>query len=227
MAFLDDIKPFFLTGKFPTQLQFHSWIDKIRWKDETQAISSIEGLQSALNTLAAGGGGGGGGNTIRSGAGVPSNALGINGDLYIDTNAPYNYYIKEVGVYVFKGTMQGPAGVDGIIGADGADGAPGPAGPAGADGAPGVDGADGAPGTPGATGPAGPSVWGVITGNPADQADIQDAELSAYNALAGVVGDGDTLKEAIQKVDGNQLAGQISISQTIMSIAGNYSQSIM
>ncbi len=74
----------------------------------------------------------------------------------------------------------------------------------------------------------GGAAFGAITGNPPDQTNLQDATLqTAYTPGAGTVALGDTIKQAIQKVDGNQQAGQISINQTIMSIAGNYSQSIM
>ena len=54
MAFIDDIKPYFQTGDYPTQSQFYEAFDKLRWKDETQAISSITGLQDILNSFAGG-----------------------------------------------------------------------------------------------------------------------------------------------------------------------------
>jgi hypothetical protein len=56
-------------------------------------------------------------NTIRSGAGVPDNALGINGDFYINETAQ-DFYKREAGAYVLKFNIKGD------------DGDPGPQGPA-------------------------------------------------------------------------------------------------
>lgn len=40
------------------------------------------------------------GSQIYTGAGVPSDVLGVNGDLYIDTDAPYNFYTKSGGTWL-------------------------------------------------------------------------------------------------------------------------------
>lgn len=52
MAFKDIIKPYFLTGKKPTQVQFFSFFDKIRWADEEIAMDDVTGLLDALNAIA-------------------------------------------------------------------------------------------------------------------------------------------------------------------------------
>lgn len=116
MSFLDDIKPYFQTGDYPTQTQFYEFFSKIRWNDQGIAISSVTNLQNILNAMNAaigGGGGGGTGAAIFTGAGVPSDALGIDGDIYIDTVAPNNLYKKVAGAFVFQAALQGATGADG------------------------------------------------------------------------------------------------------------------
>jgi hypothetical protein len=48
MAFIDEIKPWFQTGDEPTQAQFYSFFEKLRWKDEAITMADIAGLVSAL-----------------------------------------------------------------------------------------------------------------------------------------------------------------------------------
>ena len=55
--------------------------------------------KAALGTVAA---------TWRVGAGVPSNALGIDGDFFLSTSG--NVYLKTSGTYVFQTSLVGPAG---------------------------------------------------------------------------------------------------------------------
>ncbi len=75
----------------------------------------------------------------RDGAGAPSNALGADGDYYLNTTNG-DVYEKDAGSYSVVGNIKGADGADGADGAPGSDGAPGAPG---ADGAPGMDGADG------------------------------------------------------------------------------------
>ena len=84
-------------------------------------------------------------NTIRNGKGAPSNALGIDGDFYIDTLKLDFYGPKENGHWPAPVSLHGPAGANGAEGKTGATGASGPAGAPGAKG-----------GSGGATGPQGP-----------------------------------------------------------------------
>lgn len=52
MSFIDDIKPWFETGDYPTQAQFYAMFDKLRWKDEAIAISEVTNLTQIINELA-------------------------------------------------------------------------------------------------------------------------------------------------------------------------------
>src|SRR4051812_28194607 len=65
-------------------------------------------------------------NQWRNGVGVPDDAVGANGDMYLDT-ATGNVYERQEGVYVLTASLAGPAGPPGPAGA----GAAGPAGPPG------------------------------------------------------------------------------------------------
>jgi len=65
------------------------------------------------------------GSALHTGAGAPANALGENGDLYIDPGAGKLYGPKAAGKWPVAKSLVGPAG------APGAPGGPGPAGPAG------------------------------------------------------------------------------------------------
>lgn len=51
-----------------------------------------------------------GGSTILFGAGAPSNSLGTDQDVYINTTNG-DYYAKTAGAWVLKGNLVGPAGV--------------------------------------------------------------------------------------------------------------------
>lgn len=66
----------------------------------------------------------------RDGAGAPSNALGINGDYYLnDTNG--DVYLKAAGSYSVAANIKGATGATGAAGSNGAAGATGPQGPPG------------------------------------------------------------------------------------------------
>lgn len=52
MAFKDTVKEWFKTGLKPTQTQFYSKFDFLRWKDEKIPISDIEQIESILNAKA-------------------------------------------------------------------------------------------------------------------------------------------------------------------------------
>jgi hypothetical protein len=66
------------------------------------------------------------GKTIHSGTGVPPGGLGVDGDYYIDNNAPKTIYgPKTAGAWGAGTSIVGPAGAtgaDGVTGAPGADG---------------------------------------------------------------------------------------------------------
>jgi hypothetical protein len=108
-------------------------------------------------------------NTILNGKGAPSNALGINGDFYIDTRSLLISGPKANGKWPSSRSLQGANGINGIDGKNGAvaknvttaSTVAGPVGPQGERGEKGVDGAAGtnggvgAAGITGAQGPAG------------------------------------------------------------------------
>ncbi len=64
-------------------------------------------------------------NTIRSGAGAPSAAIGADGDFYIDTSANQIYGPKASGVWPSAVSLIGPAGSNGAAGSTGSTGATG------------------------------------------------------------------------------------------------------
>jgi len=102
-------------------------------------------------------------NTILNGKGAPSNALGINGDFYIDTRSLLISGPKKSGKWPAARSLQGANGVNGIDGRNGNDAkgvstastVAGPAGPKGERGEKGVDGVAGSSGATGAAGVAG------------------------------------------------------------------------
>lgn len=105
-------------------------------------------------------------NTIRSGSGVPSKTLGINGDFYIDTKNLNLYGPKTKGVWKLTTSLKpkepaiaaivtgdaGPTGPRGDTGAQGDKGEKGITGEKGAQGALGIQGLTGNTGATGATG---------------------------------------------------------------------------
>jgi len=119
-------------------------------------------------------GGPGAVNTILSGSGAPSGAVGADGDFYIDTTADAIYGPKTAGVWGSPTSLTGPQGPQGDPGATGATGATGPAGATGPQGDPGATGATGPTGPTGATGSAGVpgSVWRDGTGAPSNSLGI-------------------------------------------------------
>ncbi len=70
------------------------------------------------------------GSVWRDGTGAPSNALGINGDYYLD-DATGNVYLKAAGTYSLAANIKGATGATGATGAAGSTGATGSAGAAG------------------------------------------------------------------------------------------------
>jgi integrin beta 8 len=94
-------------------------------------ISNVIGLQAALDAIPAGPAGPAGdtgaagpagangtngtdGKTVRSGSGVPSSGLGVDGDFYIDTAANTIYGPKTSGAWGSSTSLVGPAGAGGV-----------------------------------------------------------------------------------------------------------------
>ena len=105
-------------------------------------------------------------NTVKSGSGVPSTKVGINGDFYIDLSTMNFYGPKKNNRWPLPTSLRGPtgpigpSGVDGkngttanaTAGSAGVNGTTGAAGPKGDTGATGATGATGSTGATGATG---------------------------------------------------------------------------
>jgi hypothetical protein len=93
-------------------------------------------------------------NTILSGSAIPTKAVGIDGDFYIDTKNANLYGPKTKGVWKIATSLKqtDTKSVTTVIGEQGAMGATGPQGEKGDKGATGNTGADGSNGSAGATG---------------------------------------------------------------------------
>ena len=117
---------------------------------------SVIGPAGATGAVGATGATGAAGTSLLSGAGTPNNAMGGNGDYYINTSNNSLIGPKNAGVWPLLGiSLVGPAGQMGATGAAGTTGFTGPAG---------VPGATGATGTPGINGTAGPAGTSVLAG---------------------------------------------------------------
>jgi len=93
-------------------------------------------------------------NTLRNGKGAPTNALGIDGDFYIDTLKFNLYGPKANGHWPAPVSLRGPAGVNGANGKAGSNGIAGKSGAIGGKGS--ATSVAGPKGAPGLTGPQGP-----------------------------------------------------------------------
>jgi len=91
------------------------------WGFETDArklkIGDGATAWSALSYFSTGSGGGG--NTILSGSGAPSSALGVNGDIYLDTAATRLYGPKTAGAWGSGVALIGAPGANGANGTNG------------------------------------------------------------------------------------------------------------
>lgn len=97
-------------------------------------------------------------NRWRSGTGIPSNSLGLDGDWYYDLTLNRTYR-RASGAYVQIVGLQGPQG---NAGAQGPQGIQGPQGDTGAQGPAGTNGTNGATGSVGPAGPA-PAGTGMVS----------------------------------------------------------------
>lgn len=93
--------------------------------NNVRAATNGKPINFPANSLLGGNPFSAGTNTIRSGAGVPSNGLGANGDFYINTTANTIYGPKAGGVWGSPTSLNGPTGAAGSNGANGAAGSNG------------------------------------------------------------------------------------------------------
>ena len=99
-------------------------------------------------------------NTVKSGSGVPSTKVGINGDFYIDLSTMNFYGPKKNNRWPLPTSLRGPTGPIGPSGVDGKNGTTANA-TAGSAGVNGTTGAAGPKGDTGATGSAGASAFEI------------------------------------------------------------------
>jgi len=103
------------------------------------AYAVIANLKGATGTQGAQGNAGVDGATWRDGSGAPSNALGVNGDFYLD-HGTGDVFKKTSGTYGVVANIEGPQGPQGAQGPQGQQGLQGPQGNTGSAGADGDDG---------------------------------------------------------------------------------------
>ena len=141
-------------------------------------------------------------NTIRSGSGVPSKTLGINGDFYIDTKNLNLYGPKTKGVWKLTTSLKpkepaiaaivigdaGPTGPRGDTGAQGDKGEKGITGDKGAQGALGIQGLTGNTGATGAIGFSGATGATGATGTQGIQGVTGAIGTTGATGLAGAIG---------------------------------------
>lgn len=92
------------------------------------------GAQGPTGATGATGAAGADGKTVRSGSGVPSNGLGVDGDFYVNTAANTIYGPKTSGLWGSPTSLVGPTGATGATGATGSTGATGATGAQGPSG---------------------------------------------------------------------------------------------
>ena len=84
-------------------------------------VCNIQGPQGPTGATGAAGTPGAAGSVWREGSGAPSNALGVNGDYYLDGSTG-NVYLKAAGAYSIVCNIQGPQGPTGATGTPGTPG---------------------------------------------------------------------------------------------------------
>ena len=145
-------------------------------------------------------------NTVKSGSGVPSTKVGINGDFYIDLNTMNFYGPKKNNRWPLPTSLRGPAGPVGPSGVDGKNGATanataGSAGVNGTTGATGPKGDTGATGATGATGSTGATgAAGSSSGSAGAKGDTGAAGAAGATGATGSKGDTGTVS-AIQAIN--------------------------
>ena len=125
-------------------------------------------------------------NTIRNGKGAPTNAIGVDGDFYIDTLKFDLYGPKINNHWPAPVSLRGPAGANGVNGLAGKNGASGgPGSTTSVTGAKGPQGAQGPQGLTGAQGPQGPQ---GVQGVPGPVGITGDTGAAGATGVAGATG---------------------------------------
>lgn len=127
-------------------------------------VASLKGPSGTNGTNGINGTNGAAGSIWRNGSGVPSNALGLEGDYYLDV-ANGDVYLRTAASYAVVTNIKGATGATGAAGAKGDTGATGLQGPGGTTGAKGDIGLTGATGPEGPAGAIGPQGVAGVTGD--------------------------------------------------------------
>jgi hypothetical protein len=144
------------------------------FETDTRKLKIGDGASTwgALSYFSTGSGGGSGsGNTILSGSGAPSGALGVNGDIYLDTAATRLYGPKAAGAWGSGVALIGAPGANGTNGTNGTNG---------------VNGTNGTNGTAATV-----SVGSVTTGAAGSSATVTNTGTSSAAVLAFTIPRGD------------------------------------
>lgn len=105
-----------------------------------------QGIQGDPGAQGPAGANGADGRSVLNGSADPDNAIGSNGDFYINTTSNFIFGPKAAGIWPAGVSIIGAQGPQGVPGAAGAQGPQGIQGDPGAQGPAGANGADGAPG---------------------------------------------------------------------------------
>jgi hypothetical protein len=173
------------------------------------------------------------GATWHTGSGTPATTLGVDSDLFLDTDNG-DVYRKASGTWTVAANITGPAGPQGDTGPAGPQGDTGPTGPQGDTGPAGPQGDTGPAGPQGDTGPAGPrgdtgekgdspATTSTSTLSIASSGDVT-LTLAANRAAFGV---GQRLRLAVSASPADFMEGSISAydaSTGIATIALDYSE---
>ena len=200
----------------------------------TVALPWVRYFNWIFATLPTAGNGGGGGTSasFHVGSGIPSDSLGVDGDIYIDKTSGDVYGPKASGkwgavAFNIKGPGAGSQGPEGPPGPTGPQGATGPAGPTGATGPAGPTGPPGPQGPPGA--PGGGSGGGqaatiqvgtVTTGAPGSFAQIVNVGTSSDAIFNFTIPRGNTGAAGAQGPQGIQGVAGAAGAQGSQGVAG-------
>lgn len=128
------------------------------------------------------------GNSVRSGSGIPSSELGVNGDYYVNTAARTMYGPKSGGTWGTATSLVGERGEVGLTGAEGLKGSTGATGLTGSTGPTGVEGPRGLKGDVGATGAAGTTGAPGSTGSTGEKGEKGEKGSTGSEGAKGSTG---------------------------------------
>lgn len=170
---------------------YEVWVNLGNTGTESDFIASLTGPKGEAGPPGEQGaqgppGPGGSASQWRTGSAVPSNSLGVDGDLYLNTETGDVYQLNG-GSYSIIANISGPIGPQGEQGIQGESGPQGIQGETGAQGLPGIDGINGQDGLDGSDGLSAYQVW-LNLGNTGTEADFI-ASLTGPQGEQGIQGE--------------------------------------